>query len=89
MRKILIVGATSAIAEAAARIFAERGDALYLVARNEERLAAVAADLSVRGSPRVGCDVLDANDLAGHESMLARAEVFLGGCDVALIATAR
>jgi decaprenylphospho-beta-D-erythro-pentofuranosid-2-ulose 2-reductase len=86
VRKILIVGATSAIAEAAARIFAERGDALYLVARNEARLAAVAADLSVRGSPRVGCDVLDANDLAGHESMLARAEVFLGGCDVALIA---
>ena len=86
MRKILIIGATSAIAEATARIFAERGDALYLVARNEARLAAIASDLSVRGSPRVGCEVIDANDLAAHESMLARAESFLAGCDVVLIA---
>jgi short-subunit dehydrogenase len=82
----LIIGATSAIAEATARMLAERGDALYLVARNEPRLAAIAADLSVRGSPRVGCEVLDANDVAAHESMLARAESFLAGCDSVLIA---
>ena len=86
MRKTLIIGATSAIAEATARMLAERGDALYLVARNEPRLAAIAADLSVRGSPRVGCEVLDANDVAAHESMLARAESFLSGCDSVLIA---
>ena len=86
MRKVLIIGATSAIAEATARLLAERGDALYLVARNEARLAAVAADLSVRGSSRVGCDVLDANDVAAHEPMLARADVFLGGYDTVLIA---
>lgn len=86
MRKTLIIGATSAIAEATARMLAERGDALYLVARNEPRLAAIAADLSVRGSPRVGCEVLDANDVAAHESMLARAESFLAGCDSVLIA---
>ncbi len=86
MRKVLIIGATSAIAEATARLLAERGDALYLVARNEARLAAIAADLSVRGSPRVGCDVLDANDLAAHEAMLARAESFLAGYDTVLIA---
>lgn len=86
MRKVLIIGATSAIAEATARMLAERGDALYLVARNEARLAAVAADLSVRGSPRVGTEVLDANDFAGHEAMLARAESFLAGYDTVLIA---
>lgn len=86
MKKILIVGATSAIAEATARILAERGDALYLVARNESRLAAIAADLSVRGSPRVGSEVLDANDLAAHEAMLARAESFLAGFDTVLVA---
>jgi hypothetical protein len=86
VRKTLIIGATSAIAEATARMLAERGDALYLVARNEPRLAAIAADLSVRGSPRVGCEVLDANDVAAHESMLARAESFLAGCDSVLIA---
>jgi hypothetical protein len=86
VKKTLIIGATSAIAEATARMLAERGDALYLVARNEPRLAAIAADLSVRGSPRVGCEVLDANDVAAHESMLARAESFLAGCDSVLIA---
>lgn len=86
MRKILIIGATSAIAEATARILATRGDALYLVARNQARLAAIAADLSVRGSPRVSSEVLDANDVAGHEAMLARAEAFLGGYDTVLVA---
>jgi decaprenylphospho-beta-D-erythro-pentofuranosid-2-ulose 2-reductase len=86
MRKILIIGATSAIAEATARMLATRGDALYLVARNQARLAAIASDLSVRGSPRVSSEVLDANDVAGHEAMLARAEAFLGGYDTVLVA---
>ncbi len=86
MRRVLIIGATSAIAEATARTLAERGDALYLVARNEARLAAIAADLAVRGSPRVGSEVLDVNDFRAHESMLARAESFLAGWDTVLIA---
>jgi decaprenylphospho-beta-D-erythro-pentofuranosid-2-ulose 2-reductase len=86
VKKVLIVGATSAIAEATARMLAQRGDALYLVARNEARLAAVAADLFVRGSPRVGTEVLDANDLSAHEAMLERAESFLAGYDTVLIA---
>jgi short-subunit dehydrogenase len=38
MKKILVIGATSAIAEATARLFAARGDALFLVARNAEHL---------------------------------------------------
>ena len=48
-RNVLIVGATSAIAEATARLFAANGDRLYLVARNRDRVDAVAADLRVRG----------------------------------------
>jgi hypothetical protein len=86
VKKILIFGATSAIAEATARRFAMRGDALYLVARSAMRLAPVAADLLVRGSPRVGSEALDANDFAGHAAMLVRAEQFLGGLDIVLIA---
>ena len=46
-QKILIIGATSVIAEHCARLWAVRGDALYLVARNEERLAAIASDFAV------------------------------------------
>ena len=48
MRKILIVGATSTIAEQTARRFAANGDALFLTGRNEARLTAIADDLKVR-----------------------------------------
>ena len=84
--RILLVGASSAIAEAAARLFAARGDALYLVARKPDLLAAIADDLRVRGSPAVVTESLDANDLGSHEAMLQRAEAALGGLNAALIA---
>jgi decaprenylphospho-beta-D-erythro-pentofuranosid-2-ulose 2-reductase len=86
MSGTLIVGATSAIAEATARILAARGEPIYLVARKNENLAAIAADLSVRGSPRVGFEVLDSNDLVAHEPVLERADQFLAGMDKVLIA---
>jgi short-subunit dehydrogenase len=86
VRKVLIVGATSAIAEATSRIFAGRGDALYLVARKREQLAAIAADLKVRGASTVDVEVMDANDVAAHGPMLKRATEALGGLDTVLIA---
>jgi decaprenylphospho-beta-D-erythro-pentofuranosid-2-ulose 2-reductase len=48
--KIVILGALSAIAEAAARQWAEEGAHLLLVGRDATRLDAVAADLRVRGA---------------------------------------
>lgn len=86
MSGILIIGATSAIAEATARIFAVQGEPIFLVGRSAEKLAAIASDLSVRGSPRVSFGVLDANDLAGHEAMIEQADQFLAGFDRVLIA---
>ena len=50
MKKILIIGATSVIAEHCARLWAARGDILYLVARNEKRLTEIASDLKLRGT---------------------------------------
>ena len=47
--RILVLGATSAIAQAAARIWAERGEELVLVGRDPRKLEAVAADLKTRG----------------------------------------
>ena len=85
-KKILVIGATSAIAESTLRLLARRGDALYLVGRNSDKLAAIMADLSLRGSPRVGSETLDVNNFAAHEPMLARAEQFLSGLDTILIA---
>lgn len=86
MRHVLVVGATSAIAQAAAREWAARGDHLHLVARNAERLEAVAADLRTRGAGKVTTEALDALDLAGCEGVGARAESALGGLDVVLVA---
>lgn len=86
MKKILIIGATSAIAEAAARIWASRGDALFLVARNEERLDSVAGDLRVRGSFQIATFCMDASCIQKHAVMLDQAFNTFGKIDVALIA---
>jgi decaprenylphospho-beta-D-erythro-pentofuranosid-2-ulose 2-reductase len=86
MQRVLIVGATSAIAEAAARIFAARGDRLHLVARNATRLDDIAADLLVRGASTAGKATLDINDVALHQSVIDTAWQELGGLDVVLIA---
>ncbi len=86
MRKILVIGATSAIAEATARLWAARGDSLHLLARDASRLAAIADDLRVRGAAEVGVGTLDVNDLSGHEQALDAARSQLGGIDIALIA---
>jgi len=86
MKKILIIGASSAMAEAAARLWAARGDALFLVGRRAERLEAIAADLRVRGKGLVECLAMDACDRAAHAAMLDAAEAALGGLDVILIA---
>ena len=86
MKRILIVGATSAIAEAVARQFAGRGDALFLVARDERRLLAVAADLKLRGSNRIETFVLDAHRLDAYPTLLEAAFDRFGEIDVTLIA---
>lgn len=86
MRKILIVGATSAIAEAAARIWAQKGDHLFLVARHREKVNAIAADLRVRGCPKVEAYAMDANDYDAHITMLDAAQQALNGLDTVLIA---
>lgn len=86
MRRVLIIGATSAIAEATARHFAAAGDALFLVGRRADRLKAIAADLDVRGAASVGVHSMDVNDLDRHEAMFEVAEKALGGIDTVLIA---
>ncbi len=86
MKKILIVGATSAIAEHTARRFAAEGDALFLVGRDASKLAAVADDLKVRGAATIGTHVMDADDLSAHAPMLDAAEAALGGLDTVLVA---
>lgn len=86
MKRIVIIGATSAIAEATARLWAEEGHRLYLLGRNEERLTSMAADLKVRGAASVQIAALDLNDFDRHRAVLDAAEAELGGLDIVLIA---
>lgn len=86
MQKVLIIGATSAIAEAVARLYAARASTIFLVGRNATRLDAIAADLRVRGAHQVDAFALDVNDLAGHAAMLDAAWAASGGIDTVLIA---
>lgn len=86
MKRVLILGATSAIAQECAKLFAGRGDHLYLVGRNAERLEAIASDLKVRGAGAVSTRSVDLNDLTAHEALVSGAQSALGGLDVALIA---
>jgi decaprenylphospho-beta-D-erythro-pentofuranosid-2-ulose 2-reductase len=86
MQRILIVGATSAIAEATARLFAARGDALFLAGRDDSRLRAIAADLSVRGAKLAETAMFDARAYDRAAVLLRTATERLGGLDAALIA---
>ena len=84
--RILIIGATSAIAIAVGRLYAMRSARLFLVARRAEPLAALAADLRVRGATDVAMAQLDANDIDQHSSVLEEAWNRWGGIDAALVA---
>jgi len=86
MQRILIVGATSAIAEATARQLAARGAAIYLAGRGEERLRAIAADLQLRGASQVDGMVFDAREFERIPGLVQAATASLGGLDTALIA---
>jgi len=85
MQRVLIIGATSAIAEATARRYAARGAAIHLLGRQAARLEAIAADLSVRGA-KSSIGVLDVNDGVHHGAAFDAAWSALGGVDVILIA---
>jgi decaprenylphospho-beta-D-erythro-pentofuranosid-2-ulose 2-reductase len=86
MQRILIMGASSAIAEACARLFAARGDAIMLAGRSDRRLQAIAQDLRVRGACKVETFVIDAVEHERFADLVASSLQGLGGIDVALIA---
>lgn len=86
MSNILIIGATSAIAEHCGRIWAARGDQLYLVARNHEKIQEIAADFIVRGADEVHVHCMDLNNLDEHPNLLQKVEEVMCSIDTVLIA---
>lgn len=86
MKNVLIIGATSAIAEHYARIEATRGARFVLVGRDAGRLQAIADDLGVRGAAGVHVERLDVDRLELHGPTVEAATRWLGGIDVVLLA---
>jgi decaprenylphospho-beta-D-erythro-pentofuranosid-2-ulose 2-reductase len=86
MKRVLIIGATSAIAEATARLLAAKDAAFYLVARNPERLQSVADDLRVRSGHGVETATLDLTDYSAYAGIVEQAQAILGELDIVLIA---
>jgi hypothetical protein len=85
-KKILVLGANSAMAQHAARLWAIRGDALYLVGRDAARLDVIADDLRTRGAAAVHVKAIDLCSFESHAALVAAAVAALGGIDVALVA---
>lgn len=84
--KLLIIGATSAIAQETAKLYAKDGAELFLVARSAFKLNSVKDDLVVRGAKRAETYVLDISELDRHQEMIQAAIDALGELDMVLIA---
>lgn len=84
-KRIVILGATSAIAEATARLWAPGGARILLAGRNEARLNEIASDLKARGAAEAidwPLDCANADARAELGKMVDR----LGGLDILLLA---
>lgn len=86
MNKWLIIGATSAIAEATARLWATRGYSFFLAARDTRKLEIVKQDLTSRGAVRVECGTFSADNNDTLTAVFDEAAAALGGLDGVLIA---
>lgn len=86
MSSILVIGATSAIAEATSRIFAARESRFYLLGRDEKRLDLQAKDLEIRGAAEVTTAHFDAADTNNYVDLIDTAFSKLDPVDIVLIA---
>jgi decaprenylphospho-beta-D-erythro-pentofuranosid-2-ulose 2-reductase len=86
-RRLLLVGGSSEIGLAIARRLAAEGPVrAYLVGRDPERLELAAHELASDGLEVAATEILDADDLDAHASVLARAFERTGGFDVVVLA---
>jgi decaprenylphospho-beta-D-erythro-pentofuranosid-2-ulose 2-reductase len=69
----LVLGASSAIARAFARVAAEDGADIILAGRDREDLDSTAADIAIRARRRVSVFEFDALDFRSHAALLQRA----------------
>jgi decaprenylphospho-beta-D-erythro-pentofuranosid-2-ulose 2-reductase len=85
MKKAVILGATSGIAQEVQRLLIKEGVELLLVARSAEHLTALAADLETRGAVKVAVFTADLANLSTHAEVLAYAQEQLPDFDTVLL----
>ena len=83
---VLILGATSAIAKAAASAFAEKGHSLFLAGRDTEELYRMASDIHVRHQVEVKYGPFDAEKHQEHSLFLLHVVREMDGLDGILLA---
>lgn len=86
MKNILIIGATSEIAKACARIWAKDKSSFYLVGRNPEALSQIKSDLEILGAQSVYTQAIDLNELQAHQDVINAAWESLSKIDIAITA---
>jgi short-subunit dehydrogenase len=84
--RVLVFGATSAICHEVLKLYAVDGAHFFLVARNQQSLGAISADLVARGGTVVGTAAYDFNDWPQHEAGVAEAQRCLGSIDIVIVA---
>lgn len=83
---VLVFGANSAICHEILKLYATSGAKFYLVARNKEKLLAIADDLVARGGTIGGTVSYDFTDWQRHEDCVINARESMGKIDIAVVA---
>lgn len=82
---VVFLGATKGMGRALARQMAERGDRLWLLARNVDDAARSAADLRERGAPSVDVGLCDLEEVDSFAPALLEAWTGLGKVDAVVV----
>lgn len=83
--RILVLGATSGIAEATAKLLAKPGASFVLVSRSPEKLKPISDDLRARGA-KTSELIADLADTDLHQNLIEEAQRKLDGFDLVYIA---
>ena len=86
MKTILIIGATSAIAEETGRLYSSQGHRLVLWGRRQERLKSLQRNFELLGANQVFCFAIDLDDLDRHRELFTKTVKKVGSIDIVLIA---
>lgn len=85
-RKVLVLGATSLIAQECARNFARDKSEFYLVSRSLSKLDEIKSDLSVLGAASVQIESAELGDLSKHQALIQNIINKFAGFDTVLLA---